>query len=208
MKRCVIFCAGEFTGLCHQPRQDDLLIAADGGICHLQSLGLQPQVILGDFDSLGHIPPGAEVFPVEKDDTDSMLAIKKGLALGCDTFLLYGAMDGNRPDHTVANYQALLYLAQRGARGFLTGTHQIATVLRDGCVTFPDRFRGHLSLFCLGPTAEQVCISGTKYTLDQGSLSADFPLGVSNSFLGRAATVSVGNGSLLMLWQRENGLIE
>ena len=82
MKTCHIFCAGGFEKLACPIEEGDYILAADGGLKHLQALGLQPHGILGDFDSLGFVPEGAQVFPVEKDDTDSMLAVRKGLALG------------------------------------------------------------------------------------------------------------------------------
>ena len=78
MKTCVIFCAGEFDTLA-APVGDGLVIAADGGYRHCVHLDIHPDVILGDFDSLGYAPEGAQVFPVEKDDTDSMLAVRRGL---------------------------------------------------------------------------------------------------------------------------------
>lgn len=121
MKECVIFCAAGFDGLAVPLTEEDYLIAADGGLKHMESLGVTPNAIIGDFDSLNYIPTGAEVFPVEKDDTDSMLAVKLGLSKGYDRFLLYGGLDGVRLDHTVANYQALQYLADRDARGILIG---------------------------------------------------------------------------------------
>ena len=108
MKTCHIFCAAEFEGLLERPAPGDWILAADGGLRHLQALALEPTGILGDFDSLGYTPQGPQVdrFPVEKDDTDSMLAVKAGLRAGFRRFLLYGALDGPRLDHTVANLQA------------------------------------------------------------------------------------------------------
>ena len=117
MKTCHVFCAAEFDGLLEPVGPEDLIIAADGGLRHTQALGLTPEVILGDFDSLGYVPEGANVFPVEKDDTDAMLAVRRGLSMGADRFLLYGSVDGPRLDHTVANFQTLQYLADQGARG-------------------------------------------------------------------------------------------
>ena len=107
MKTCVIFCAGGFSALAEPVNEADLVIAADGGLRHTEQCGVQPTLILGDFDSLGYTPDRAEVFPVEKDDTDSMLAIKEGLGRGFRRFVLYGALDGARLDHTVANLQGL-----------------------------------------------------------------------------------------------------
>ena len=91
MKKCVIFCAAGFSGLL-EPLADAFVIAADGGLQHTKKLGVAPDVILGDFDSLGYVPEGANVFPVEKDDTDAMLAVRHGLAVGCREFLLYGSL--------------------------------------------------------------------------------------------------------------------
>ena len=78
---CVIFCAAEFDALARPLEKDDYILAADGGLKHTRKLGIEPNEIIGDFDSLGFTPPGAEVFPVEKDDTDAMLAVRRGLEL-------------------------------------------------------------------------------------------------------------------------------
>ena len=206
MKQCVIFCAGGFSGLAKPLDGDELVIAADGGLRHAQALGVTPHIILGDFDSLGQIPTGAEVYPVEKDDTDSMLAIKKGLALGCTRFLLYGSLDGPRLDHTVANFQALHYLAEHGARGYLVGAEQIVTLIHNEAMAFPADWAGYLSVFCLGNNAKGVSIRGVKYEIENQALTCAFPLGVSNQFVGKAASVEVTEGTLLLIWDRKNGL--
>ena len=208
MDTCVIFCAGEFDRLIQPIRRTDLVIAADGGLRHLTQLGIQPDIILGDFDSLGYTPEGAQVYPVEKDDTDSMLALRHGLRRGCTRFVLYGSLDGPRLDHTIANLQSLLFLAEHGAEGFLAGNRYIATVIKDSSVSFPDTATGILSVFCINGTADGVRLSGLKYPLENGQLSSCFPLGVSNHFTGQAATVSVKNGSLLLLYDRCNGLVQ
>ncbi len=205
MKPCVIFCAAEFQGLLEPIPADALTIAADGGLRHTQALALEPEVILGDFDSLGYIPADSRVFPVEKDDTDAMLAVRLGLERGCDRFLFYGALDGPRLDHTMANFQTLAYLATHGARGRLIGRHYIAAVLSEETIAFPATAGGILSLFCLGDRAE-VSIDGLQYPLDRGVLTPDFPLGVSNHFTGKPAAVTVHRGLVLALWDRENGL--
>lgn len=202
MKKCVIFCAGGFDRLVQPIEPEDIVIAADGGLLHTQALGVEPDAVLGDFDSLGHVPQGARVFPVEKDDTDAMLAVRHGLALGCREFILYGGLDGSRVDHTVANFQTLQFLADHGARGTLVGLTQMATVIKDGSITFPEESRGILSVFCLGADAQGVCIRGSKYELEDGTLTAGFPLGVSNHFEGKPVTVSVRRGSLLLIWER------
>lgn len=208
MKQCVIFCAAGFDGLLEPLTGNEYLIAADGGLNYTKALGLKPQAIIGDFDSLHYIPTGGEVFPVEKDDTDSMLAIKLGLKKGYDRFCIYGGLDGERLDHTVANYQALQYLADRGARGVLIGKDFCATVIRDGALRFPKGGKGDISVFCVGPDAEGVTIEGLYYGLENGRLTSGFPLGVSNHFTAAPARIEVKQGSLLILWRRGAGLPE
>ena len=205
MKTCIIFCAAEFDELLSPIEKEDYILAADGGLRHLQKLGMRPDGIIGDFDSLGFVPEDAEVFPVEKDDTDAMLAAKKGLELGFSEFYFYGSLDGPRLDHTIANFQTLQYLADHGAVAYLIGNDYIVTVVRDGAITFPAGGTGTVSVFCLGADAEGVSIKGLYYELEKGTLTAGFPLGVSNHFTGKEALVEVKKGSLLVLWDRKNG---
>ena len=207
MKKCIIFCAGGFEALAEEIQKEDLVIAADGGAVHTAALGITPQIVLGDFDSLGYAPTGAEIHPVEKDDTDAMLAIRRGLALGCTEFVLYGSLDGPRLEHTVANFQALQFLADHGAKGTLVGLHQMVTVVKNGNIRFPARFEGYISVFCLGADAAGVTIENLHYNVENITLTAGFPLGVSNRFVGKEATISVQSGSLLLIWERKNGLV-
>lgn len=206
MNTCYIFCAGEFDALAAPIEEGDLVIAADGGLRHTRQLGIAPDLILGDFDSLGFVPEGAAVHPVEKDDTDAMLAVRQGLDRSFREFVLYGSLDGPRLDHTVANFQTLQFLADRGAKGFLVGLNSIVTVVKNSEITFPAHFRGNFSAFCMGADAQNVTIQGLHYPLENGTLTSGFPLGVSNHFTGKSAAVSVENGSLLLIWDRANGL--
>ena len=205
MRKCIVFCAAEFDHLAALPEEQDYILAADGGLRHLEKLKIRPHGIIGDFDSLGYIPEGAEVFPVEKDDTDAMLAARKGLELGFQEFWFYGSLDGPRLDHTIANFQTLQFLADRGAKAYLIGNDYLVTVIKEETVTFPATTTGILSVFCMGADAEGVTIRGAKYELENGTLTAGFPLGVSNHFEGKEVIVAVEQGSLLLLWDRENG---
>ena len=199
---CVIFCAGEFDRLLRPLEKGDVVIAADGGLKHTETLGIAPDIILGDFDSLGYVPQGSELHPVEKDDTDAMLAAKRGLALGCREFLFYGSLDGPRLDHTVANFQPLAYLNEHGAKGTLIGLRQQVTLLKEGKMTFPKNAAGNISVFAFGADAEGVTIRNLYYNLEKGTLTPAFPLGVSNHFIGEEAEVSVEKGSVLIVWDK------
>ena len=98
MRRCFIFAAGNFYGLRQRPGPGDFVVAADAGYLHCQRAGIVPDLVLGDFDSMD-MPadfPHVERVPVEKDDTDTMLAVKVGLDRGCKVFFLYGCTGGKR----------------------------------------------------------------------------------------------------------------
>lgn len=205
MGKCLIFCAAEFDTLACPVGKEDYILAADGGLRHLEKLNLAPHGMIGDFDSLGYVPQGAQVFPVEKDDTDAMLAARKGLELNFREFVFYGSLDGPRLDHTVANFQTLQFLADHGATAWLVGKDYIVTVIREETVEFPANAEGILSLFCLGPDASGITLENLYYPMENGTLTSGFPLGVSNHFIGRSARVTVKKGSVLAMWDRKNG---
>lgn len=185
------------------PVPGDYVIAADRGFDSLMAYGVKPDLAVGDFDSLGHRPnhPNVIQLPAEKDDTDMVFALRKGLELGYRRFVLLGGV-GGRLEHTLGNLQLLDWLARHGAQGFLAGEKTAATCLRDGMeMAFPPSMAGYLSVFCNSGTAEGVCLSGLKFPLNDHTLTGDFPLGVSNQFLGQEARVRVGRGSLILVWE-------
>lgn len=198
---CCIFGAGSFYGLPRDVQPGDFVIAADGGWRVCRELGITPDLLLGDFDSLGQVPDFAHILrlPVEKDDTDMVRAVKEGLARGEREFHLLGGMGGQRSDHTIANMQTLAYLTVHGARGWLYGDGERYTAICGGeTLELEARESGILSVFCLGADAEGVTIQGAQYELENAELTAFFPLGVSNHFVGRAVRVSVDSGCLLI----------
>ena len=202
MKKCIILCAGGFDGLLSAPGEGDYIIAADGGYRHAQALGITPDCILGDFDSLGFVPEGANVFPVEKDDTDAMLAVRHGLSLGFEEFEVYGGMEGDRVDHTIANLQTLFYLEEHGALGWLIGKKQVATVIKNDRLFLPESNKGTVSVFAIGGQARGVTIKNLYYEAENITLSPAFPLGVSNHCVGKEAEITVKEGTLLVIYDR------
>lgn len=205
--RCIVIGAGDFAGLRDVPSPGDLLIAADAGIKKFFSLGLVPDLILGDFDSLDSAPEslpikkGTEIlrFPIEKDDTDMMLAVKEGLKRGYRHFELYGGAGGQRVDHLLANIQTLAYLSKRGAKGSLYGTDYLITTITDDSIELTARFGATLSVFAHGGPAEGVTLSGVKYTLYAATLTPDFPLGVSNEARADKIFIEVKRGTLIVV---------
>lgn len=204
MKRCFIFAAGSFYGLRERPAPGDLVIAADAGYRICRQEGLCPDLLLGDFDSMEPPAGFAHVrrLPVEKDDTDTLAALRAGLEEGRDTFYIYGGTGGKRLDHTLANLQSLLFLRRRGARGYLYGDDFVWTVIEDEALTVERTVEwGLFSAFCLGDRAEGVDEEGFQYPLRDALLAPDFPLGVSNHILEPRARITVRKGALAVGWE-------
>lgn len=207
MKQCFIFCAGTYYGLRKKPEPNDLILAADAGYRICKKEGIIPHLVLGDFDSMEEPKTTAKTLrvPVEKDDTDTMLAVKTGLEKGCDTFYFYGGTGGKRLDHTIANLQALLYLAERGARGYLYDDNFVFTAIHNETITIPKGPEwGLMSVFCLSAPAKGVSETGVQYPLDNVILTPDVSLGVSNHILEESAKVTVTDGSLVVGWELES----
>lgn len=201
---CYIFGAGQTPREIPTPAAGDLVIAADAGLSVCRERGIEPDLTVGDFDSLGEIPAGTGVvrLPVEKDETDMAAAVRLGEARGYRVFYLFGGT-GGRPDHTYANYQLLAALAERGEQGILFGAEYSAAAISDGSsLTFPIGAGQTLSVFAVGGEADGVTERGVAYPLAGATLSPSHPLGVSNSRLtGERAVVSVTRGTLLVFWE-------
>jgi thiamine pyrophosphokinase len=187
-----------------------LLIAVDGGGKPLYEFGYQPQLLMGDFDSLALeykkslAAGGAEIksFPAEKDWTDLELAFNYLLTQECQEALVFGAL-GGRLDHTVANLSLLYQLKQQGIAGVFIGQEQAVTLLKP-----QERLRinpfphGHFSLLPYPFVARGVTIRGAKYPLDQAVLELGSTRGVHNEFLSVPVQVSIDSGSALVIVER------
>lgn len=197
-KECCIVAAGPSPAF---TVSGAFVIAADGGLEKLREYGLTPDLVIGDFDSLDESPTGDNVltFPREKDDTDTMLAIKEALRRGYEKIYISGAV-GGRLDHTVANIQSLIFAVKLGAEAYLCGGEETVTVINSGSIRFREKKSGRISVFCLGDSASEVSISGLKYQTVGASLSNMFPIGVSNEFIGEAASISLSSGILGIIW--------
>ena len=207
-KKCIIIGAGDLTVGSVAVGEEDLVIAVDGGINYCGVLEIEPDIMVGDFDSVNdaqreailnmkeQIPDRVVVLKPEKDDTDMLAALKLGLEKGYDYFLLYGAT-GGRLEHTLANIQCLLFLKNHGAVGYLMDGSGMIFVMRNEEVKLRANLEGYFSLFCLGKEAKGVTIKGLKYELEDYTMTNAFPIGVSNEFIGEEATVSVRDGELV-----------
>ena len=200
MKTCYIFGAALGLPESFEPQPQDLIIAADAGYLALERLGVTPQITVGDFDSLKNLPTDTEIIkhPVRKDDTDTLLAVKIGLDKGYKHFCLYGCA-GGRLDHTLANLQTLSFIASNGASGYLKGEDFTATALSGNSLEFSSEKKGNISVFSATDECE-ISIDGFLYNLNHEKITYNFPLGVSNEFIGEKSKITVHSGTAIVLW--------
>lgn len=205
-EHCIIFAGGDpvsrETFVMWKPA-DAFVICADKGVALADDLGVVPDLILGDFDSLGHRPVGDNVltYPVEKDDTDLMLAVNEGLSRGFKEFHIFGAC-GGRLDHMIGNVRCLALLLENGAQGEIIGDDERISLHRAGEYSFPCEDGFSLSFFAYSDKVTGLTISGTKYTADKVTLKNASTLGVSNEIISDRAIVSFEDGILLAVRSR------
>ncbi len=202
---CYIVGAAPTDGRLPQRREGDCLIAADAGYAALEAAGMTPDLVIGDFDSLGHVPAHPNVLthsPI-KDDTDLILALRWALERGWKRFEIYGALGGERLDMTVASFQTLQFLRAQEAKGVLVGGGWNVTVIDHCTLRFPPEAQGRIAVFCAGSPCAGVTLRGLEYTLEDGVVTGFYPKGVSNRFCGSAAEITVKKGMLYVLWQDE-----
>lgn len=199
-KICYIVGAGDNSGTDFLKRENDYVIAADGGLLTLQKKNIVPNMIMGDFDSLGYIPDGENVIQHEvmKNDTDMMLAVKKALEMGYKHIKLYGGT-GGRVDHTISNIQTMLYASRNGATIEMIDKMNRYQIITDSAIEIEGPEQSGFSIFAVGGVAHKVNIENAMYLLRDFELSPDNPRGTSNSFVGKKVTISVEKGSLLIV---------
>lgn len=210
--KCYVVGAGDLTMGELAVTEEDFIVAVDGGLSYCGILNVEPDLIIGDFDSMSdgelqalevlkqEIPDRIITLPCEKDDTDMLAALKHGLELGYRDFRIYGGT-GGRFDHTLANIQCLLYLKKHDATGYLVDGTGMMFVLQNEAVHLNKNLEGVLSLFSLGKEAKGVNISNMKYPVKDFTMTNDYPVGISNEFIGEEAVISVEEGELVCMIQ-------
>ncbi len=210
MKKCIIFGALEINteGFNLYKNENDIIIAADKGLETLKELNIKPDYIIGDFDSLGYIPEGKNIIkhPKIKDDTDTMLCIKTALNMGYNYFEIYGCI-GGRLDHTIANIQTASFIADNNSFAvFFDNENKTAlTVIKNSSISFSSECKGNISVFSVCDKSTGVTEKGFLYELSDAVLTADFPLGVSNEFIGKNSLINVEKGKLCIIWNCKTG---
>ena len=211
-----------------EKQKDAYVIALDGGLMFCSNYGIEPDMIVGDFDSLEQkLSEGIKIvkgkqeiceasdwkaqellskyssdiiyrLPCEKDDTDTLAAIKMAVEKGFKIFSIYGGL-GGRLSHTMANIQSLYYLKEQGLHGELTGDGSKVFLIKNESITLQPYPNGYISIFSYSEKSKGVNLKNLKYEIENAELTNAFPIGVSNEFIGKEAEISVEDGSLLII---------
>ena len=203
--RAVIFANGNTDNSDSVFSGKDLIIAADGGMHHCLSLGLTPDVVIGDLDSLtaddikGLQIASVEIirYPAKKDQTDLELALKLAIDRGADEIVVFGAM-GGRWDMSIAN---ILLPAEQNLSNatirIIDGRHEIMLLRSGKEITFHGEKGDILSLIPLSRDAQGITTIGLEYPLKDNLLRLGSSRGISNVFVEEIATVHLKQGLLL-----------
>lgn len=203
MRRCVIVGGADidrYDRIRTYLRTDDFYICCDSGLKHREALGIVPDLIVGDFDS--HVNPHLDietiVLPCEKDDTDTVFAVKEALKRGFQDFLLVGVI-GGRLDHTLGNVSLLLMLDAQGKRAVVLDDYSEMEIVSGKPVQIEDRY-SYFSLLNISGLAQGIIIRNAKYPLSNAEITCEYQYGISNEVLpGKTAEASVTKGHLLLI---------
>lgn len=202
-RQALILAGGEIKNieaLKAEVRADCYVICADSGFLHCQTLGLIPDLLLGDFDSLHTLPGDIEILrhPAEKDYTDSTLAIHEAVKRGFSPLILAGML-GGRADHAFGNFQNLAWCAQNGIPAHITDGETRVWAIKDSELTLAPRENAYFSVFSLTTTCTAVTIHGAKYPLQNYPLTFDNPRAVSNEYVGETVKIQVRGGVAVVI---------
>lgn len=203
MSSCLIISGGEFSPF-DPPAPGEFVIACDRGYTYARRCGIEPDLLVSDFDSYsGAVDGGVTVrkLPTEKDDTDTMSALRYALDQGYRDLRLVCAL-GGRLDHLLANLQAAVFAAVRGATVRIESADTHILTLHEDSLRLPRREGWSLSVFAADGLCRGVSIEGAKYPLHEQELAPSFPLGISNEWAADEALISVREGTLLVLMCR------
>ena len=208
MQRCVIIGGAEIKNyhrIKSKLNKNDYFIFCDSGLKHQKELDIEPNLIIGDFDSINKPETKTEIIhlPCEKDDTDTFYAVKEAIKRGFTTFLLIG-VTGNRLDHTLGNLSALLYLYKQGKSASIIDDYSLMQIVDDKPIIINEA--KYFSLLNISGAAQGVNIENAKYPLKDATIDSEYSYCVSNEVLeDKQAKIYVKNGQMLLIIVEEEG---
>lgn len=194
------------TALRERPQSGDLVFCADSGYARAREMGIVPDLLLGDFDSLAAVDAQSAdalgiqrlTVPTHKDVTDTQLAIEKAIFHGCTQLTLVGGF-GGRADHFGANLLQLEGYRRRGVKILLTnGENRVRCAISESVSLHAEDGYAYFGVLALTDTAE-VSITGAVYPLTRKTLRRDFPYAISNELSASVAEITVHAGAVLIV---------
>ena len=205
--RAVIIGAGAVLSYSFYKKLDfsnDFIICADGGYDHCEKMGLSPNLILGDFDSVKlDLPISVETltFPKEKDETDAFIATRIAVERGFKSIIYLGCL-GNRLDHTLSNITMLKFCVDRGVFAEIIDENNCAFLINKNC-HISGKAGDTISLLPMFGDAFGISSKGLYYPLNNESLESGTSRGISNVFMGDTAHIDIERGYLLCIISRD-----
>ena len=190
----------------------DYVVCADAGMKFCHTAGIQPDLILGDFDSVDDAsytyfkktcPERMEQFPTHKDETDTELALLRAIAAGADAVTMIGAT-GTRIDHLLGNIQMLKLALDRCVSCQIVDAHNRIRMV-DGQIMLQksDQFGKFVSLIPFTPEVTGITLKGFAYEVENFTLVSGIARGVSNELEAETASITCQNGILLVIESRD-----
>jgi len=186
-----------------------LVIGADSGASYLMKNNVMPDILVGDFDSIE--PSYLEQFktknvkvvsfPVEKDFTDTQLAVKYALEEGATSITILGGL-GYRIDHSIANIYLLLDIASKNAKGLIENDF-CRVELSTGYLEVDGNIGDTISLLPISDTVEGIHIEGFRYPIINGSMSKYHPYGVSNILVNCKGIIKHNSGTIAVIYAKK-----
>ncbi len=189
-------------------KECDYIICADGGYKHLLKIGIKPDLLVGDFDSLNFLEEKPDIkniiaLPIEKDETDTLFALKKAFEKKPDKIVIYGGL-GTRFDHSYANMCLLEMCVEKNIKAVVTDGYNSVFMIKD-IISFKNEKGKTVSIYSFSEKCEGVTLKGFKYPLNDFILEHGNILGTSNVIEEKEASIKINSGKLLVICnEKEN----
>ena len=213
MGKCVIVGGadiGNYERIRSYLNDDDYVVYCDSGLKHMKGLRKEASLIVGDWDSYDdpHLDVETITLPVEKNDTDTVFAVRECLSRGFSDFLIIGSI-GARIDHSLVNIYILTTLENRGCHGIVVDDYSEMQIISGGekadgsaetGVAYVDGSCSFFSLVAMEGTAPGVTISGAKFNIKDADIGPDYQYATSNEVMpDQAAEIRIKEGRLLLI---------
>jgi thiamine pyrophosphokinase len=205
--KAYIFTGGEIFHqyIAERPEEGDLVISADAGYKNATLIGVHTNILIGDFDSLGRIPDDVDEVkqvPVEKDLTDTQIAVETAIEKGAEEIIIVGSTAG-RFDHALSMMAILeKYWGSRVPIYIVNGQNRVRFIRNSGFIVVRSQYK-YFSVLAADEKVKGVSIDGGKYPLKNATLQRSHQFAVSNEITKNAALINVRKGGVYIIESRD-----